>query len=207
MRLSRLLLASSCAAVLLALTACSHGSGSLSQAPKSPAASSSTAKSTANSAAKLVPLPAPTTNERLALALDHLGARHGPRGEVLTLSSEHLGSGRAKLQSSVASELQQVVDVLHDYPKADVLIEGYTDNRGSKRIDDRLSLGHAETVKQALIKDGLEATRLSTRGLGPDDPIADNHTRAGREQNRRVQLVFSDSSGNFVPVGKSGTSS
>lgn len=198
MRLSRHLLASSCAAVLLGLAACSHPSGSLGQAAAKPAA---------KPAEKLAPLPAPTTDERLALALDHLGARHGPRGEVLTLSSEHLGIAGAKLEPSVASELQQVVVVLRDYPKADVEIEGYTDNRGSKRVDDRLSFEHADTVKQTLIKDGLEATRLSAHGLGPDDPIADNHTRAGREQNRRVELVFSDSSGNFVSGQKRATSS
>jgi len=205
MRLSRYLLASSAAAMLLGLTACSHGSASLSQAMQPSAASSSAAKSSANRAEKLAPLPAPTNDERLALALDHLGARHGPRGEVLTLSGEHLAG--AKLQSSVASELEHVAAVLRDYPKADVLIEGYTDSRGSKRIDDRLSLEQADTVKEALIKDGLEATRLSARGLGPDDPIADNHTRAGREENRRVELVFSDSSGNFAPAGKPSTSS
>jgi outer membrane protein OmpA-like peptidoglycan-associated protein len=196
MRLSRHLLASSCAAVLLSLTACSHPSSSLTQAAAKPAA---------KPAETLAPLPAPTTDERLALALDHLGARHGPRGEVLTLSSEHLAG--AKLEPSVASELKQLAAVLRDYPKADVQIEGYTDNRGSKRVDDRLSLEHADTVKQTLIKDGLEATRLSARGLGPDDPIADNHTRTGREQNRRVELVFSDSSGNFVSGEKRATSS
>jgi len=191
MRYRRLHSALPCAAVL-ALSACSHGSSSLSQAAQPAAAPAS------KPAASLVPLPAPTPDERLAKALDRLGARHGARGEVLTLSSAEFGPGLTKLKANATTELQQVAKVLHDYPNADLLIEGYTDNRGNEHTDDKQSLERADAVKQSLMKDGLEVTRMTARGLGPADPVGDNKTPAGREENRRVELVFSDASGKFA---------
>jgi len=201
MSLSRRLLLPSCAAVLVSLAACDKGPTSLFHSMSSPAPSSAADKPAAKATAMPSPTstaPMPSPDAKLAQALDHLGAKHGPRGEVLTLPSEDFGPGPTKLRSDGATELQHVAAVLRDYPNADLLIEGYTDNRGKERSNERLSLGRADTVKQALMKDGLEVTRMSARGLGPADPIGDNHTAAGREQNRRVELVFSDSTGKFV---------
>lgn len=183
-----------CIAMLLSLTACSHSpwGGAQTKATTPPAAA---AKPTA--APAMIPLPAPTTDERLAVALDHLGAKRGPRGEVLILPGKDFPPGRAKLENAGTADLEHLAAVLHDFPKADLFIEGYTDDRGSPRDDKRLSLERAEAVKQTLIKDGLDSTRLRAQGLGPVDPIGDNKTQAGREENRRVELVFSDADGTF----------
>ncbi|HEV2286780.1 MAG TPA: OmpA family protein [Steroidobacteraceae bacterium] len=194
MRYSRLYSVLPCAAAL-ALGACSHGSSSLTQAMQPAAAAPAPA---AKPAAALVPLPPPTSDERLTKALDQLGARHGARGEVLTLTSTEFGPGLTKLKANATAELQQVAKVLRDYPNADLLIEGYTDNRGNEHTNDKQSLERADAVKQSLMKDGLEVTRMTAHGLGPADPIGDNHTSAGREENRRVELVFSDASGKFA---------
>lgn len=182
-------------ATLLSLTACSHspwGAAQTTQAATPPAAAAKPAVT------PIVPLPAPTLDERLALALDRLGAKRGPRGEVLTLPDREFKHGQTQLELAAADELKHLVQVLRDYPKADLLVEGYTDNRGNEQRDERMSLERADVVKQTLVNDGVEATRISARGLGPADPIGDNATKAGREENRRVELVFSDSDGQFA---------
>jgi outer membrane protein OmpA-like peptidoglycan-associated protein len=185
-----------CVATLLSLTACSHspwGAAKTMQPSTPPAAAAKPAATP-----PIIPLPSPTPDDRLAVALDHLGAKREPRGEVLTIPDREFMHGHAKLESTAADELKQLVTLLRDYPKADLLVEGYTDNRGKAHWDQRMSLERADVVKQTLVNDGLEATRISARGLGPADPIGDNATKAGREENRRVELVFSDSDGRFA---------
>jgi outer membrane protein OmpA-like peptidoglycan-associated protein len=139
-----------------------------------------------------------TSDERLALALKHLGAQHGPRGEVLRLPNVSFGPGQAQLKAGTGTDIEQVVTLLGEYPKVLLIVDGYTDNRGSEQLNDRLSLERAKSVQQALVADGLNATRIRTRGLASTDPIADNGTREGRDKNRRVELVFSDSAGTFA---------
>jgi outer membrane protein OmpA-like peptidoglycan-associated protein len=190
-----ILLMSACVAMLLSLTACSHspwGIAKTTQPATPPAAAANPA------ASPTIPPPEPTADERLALALDHLGAKREPRGEVLTIPDREFTHHNAKLESVAVDELKQIVQVLRDYPKADLIIEGYTDKRGNEHLDERMSLERADVVKQTLINDGVAPTRISARGLGPADPIGDNATKAGREENRRVELVFSNSEGRFA---------
>ncbi len=190
-----ILLMPACVAMLLALSACSYspwGAAKTTQPATPPAAAAKPA------AAPIAPQSAPTPDERLALALDHLGAKRETRGEVLTIPDREFANNHAKLGSAAAGELKQIVQVLRDYPKADLVVEGYTDNRGTEHRDERMSLERADVVKQTLVNDGVEATRISARGLGPADPIGDNSTKAGRDENRRVELVFSNSDGRFA---------
>jgi outer membrane protein OmpA-like peptidoglycan-associated protein len=163
--------------------------------PQTPAASA-TAKGDAPASMKVLPTPSP--DERLALALDHLGARRGVRGEMLTLTNDEFTSNHSKLQAPAADELKQLVTALRDYPDADIVVDGYTDNRGGQHRDERISLAQADVVKQALIADGIDARRIRAQGLGQADPIGDNTTKAGRAENRRVDLVFSNSEGRFT---------
>jgi outer membrane protein OmpA-like peptidoglycan-associated protein len=70
-----------------------------------------------------------------------------------------------------------------------VLIEGHTDNVGSPKFNEALSLRRAESVAEQLVKGGLQASGIERRGLGFDKPIADNTTPEGRAQNRRVVVT------------------
>jgi OOP family OmpA-OmpF porin len=181
-------------AALVSLTGCGYWPGSSKRATEPP-------RATAAPEAKAlipVPLPAPTEDERLALALDHLGAKHGTRGEIWRLTDAMLFvPGKTSVKQD-ESDLDHLVTVLHDYPKTDLIIEGYTDNQGNPHHNDRVSLQRANAVRHVLVAHGIDEKRIRTRGLGPADPVANNHTREGRDENRRVELIFSDAAGHFA---------
>jgi len=148
-------------------------------------------------------LVAQTGDERLAHALERLGAERGARGEVLELRHAQFAPGQAdfEIKAGSGTHLAQLVRVLRRYPKARLIVEGYTDDRGSAQLNDRLSLERAAAVRQALVVHGLRATAIRTRGRGSAYPVADNGTRSGRAMNRRVELVFSNAAGAFAPRG------
>ncbi|MBS0579660.1 MAG: OmpA family protein [Proteobacteria bacterium] len=180
--------------VLGLLAGCSKLSLGTGKAAAPPA--SATAKADASAPMKAQPTPNP--DERLALTLEHLGAKKGSRGETLTLGNDDFTSNHSKLQAPTADQLKQIVTALKDYPHADVIVIGYTDNRGGQQRDERISLKQADVVKQALVTDGMDASRIRAQGLGQADPIGDNATKAGREENRRVELVFSTAEGKLA---------
>ena len=66
---------------------------------------------------------------------------------------------------------------------------GHTDNTGSKATNQRLSAARATAVRDLLISKGVDASRMTAKGYGPDKPVADNKTVAGRAANRRVELT------------------
>lgn len=94
--------------------------------------------------------------------------------------------------SSISTEsygiLSDIISVLNDYPNAKFSIEGHTDSIGSYEINQVLSEKRANAVKAYLIKDGVDSTRLSAIGYGERRPIATNMYKAGRKQNRRVEI-------------------
>jgi len=97
-------------------------------------------------------------------------------------------SGSAKLTLSSQGPLDRVVAALRERPDLRVVIEGHTDNVGSREANIRLSKARADAVGAYLVSKGIDARRLGTVGLGPDQPVASNDTAEGRAQNRRVQL-------------------
>jgi len=83
-----------------------------------------------------------------------------------------------------------VAKALGDHPKITVRIEGHTDSRGSRRYNLRLSQHRDSSVRRYLIRRGVAASRMVAKGYGEEVPIADNRTKAGRAQNRRVEFVI-----------------
>jgi OOP family OmpA-OmpF porin len=77
---------------------------------------------------------------------------------------------------------------LHTYPSISLEISGHTSSEGDAAVNQRLSQERADAVKQWLVDNGVPPERLTTRGAGPDEPIADNKTAAGREKNRRIEF-------------------
>jgi len=91
--------------------------------------------------------------------------------------------------------LGRVADVLNEYPDRRVIVEGHTDSVGAETYNETLSRSRAESVAQSLRADGVSTTRIETRGLGESAPVADNGTSAGRQQNRRVEIVLAPGAG------------
>jgi len=96
----------------------------------------------------------------------------------------------AHLKPAASAKLQQVVDFAKQYPDANLEVSGYTDNRGSKAYNLKLSQRRADAVKAYLVKKGVAADRITTKGHGMEMPVADNNTRAGRAKNRRVEIRY-----------------
>ena len=97
-------------------------------------------------------------------------------------------TGKASIKFQSAEVLNQIINVLKKFPKSRFRIEGYTDSVGNKAKNITLSQNRADAVKIYLIQGGIDQSRLESKGYGPENPIASNKTRKGRELNRRVEI-------------------
>lgn len=122
--------------------------------------------------------------------IEALEAKATERGIVLTLGDVLFASGSATLQTGGYENLNRLVDFLERYPDQAVLIEGHTDSVGSAQSNERLSQRRADAVRDYLARRGIGERRLSARGLGEGRPVATNDTAAGRQQNRRVEIII-----------------
>lgn len=123
--------------------------------------------------------------------LDELNAKPTDRGLVLTLGDVLFATGKSDLKVGATSKLNQLVTFLNNYPSRTVSIEGYTDNVGSDDYNLGLSQRRADSVKSYLTVQGIASTRLAADGRGESSPVAGNDSAAGRQQNRRVEVVIS----------------
>ncbi len=97
-------------------------------------------------------------------------------------------SGKSSIKAESNQVLSDIVSILNEYPTAKFSVEGHTDSAGSNKLNQRLSDSRANSVKNFLVENGIDQFRLSAVGYGEDRPIASNKTRAGRAQNRRVEI-------------------
>ena len=131
----------------------------------------------------------------LADQVNDLQAQLTNRGLVLTLGDVLFDTGQATLKEGGLSAVDRLTTFLNDYPNRRVLIEGFTDEVGSEASNQELSERRAGAVREALIARGIAAARVATRGYGEAYPVASNAEAAGRQRNRRVEIVISDESG------------
>ena len=115
--------------------------------------------------------------------------RRTEQGLVTKLKSDILfETGRSDLKSQASTNLQEMAAIMKKYPENVLTIKGYTDSTGGAKTNEALSAKRATAVKSALINNGMPAPTISTLGMGPANPVADNKTADGRQQNRRVEI-------------------
>jgi len=127
--------------------------------------------------------------------LELLQAKPTDRGLVLMLGDTLFATGKAELKPGARENLDRLTAFLIEYPERTAAIEGYTDSAGSEEYNLELSQRRADSVKGYLVGQGVKTTRLSAAGRGEDAPVADNASVAGRQQNRRVEVIISKDAG------------
>jgi outer membrane protein OmpA-like peptidoglycan-associated protein len=130
--------------------------------------------------------------------LAELQAKQTDRGMVLTLGDVLFDTAAATLKPGAGAVLDRVAGFLKENDGTKVMIEGHTDARGSEQYNQQLSERRAQAVVDALAFRGIDRGRVEAVGRGKSLPVASNETAAGQQQNRRVELIFSDASGRFA---------
>ncbi len=112
------------------------------------------------------------------------------RGIVLTLGDVLFEFDKAALLPGARHNLEPLAEFLREHAKRQLIIEGHTDNVGSSEYNEKLSLRRAQAVREYLIGHGIDRNRMTTAGYGERYPVASNNSEAGRQQNRRVNVVI-----------------
>jgi len=155
----------------------------------------------AQAAAESARNQAASAQAQLASAQQQLAdmqARQTDRGVVVTLGDVLFDTGKSTLKPGAMSAINRLATFLSQNPNTKVLIEGHTDSVGSDDYNIGLSERRARAVATELQSRGIADSQIQTLGRGKDMPVATNDTPAGRQQNRRVEIVFSDASGRFA---------
>lgn len=132
--------------------------------------------------------------EQLETELASLQFAAEQRGDelVLTLGNLVFGFDQAELKPGVQRNLEPLVELLQDFPERRIRIEGYTDSVGNEEYNEQLSRERAEAVRVFLVNRGVDGSRIVVEGMGEQLPIASNDTAAGRQMNRRVEVVIAE---------------
>jgi OmpA-OmpF porin, OOP family len=97
-------------------------------------------------------------------------------------------TGKSSIKSQSEAVLSDIIKILNEYPNSKFTVEGHTDSVGSEKLNQGLSDSRANSVKEYLIKNGIDEFRLSSLGYGESKPIDSNNTSKGRANNRRVEI-------------------
>jgi len=128
-----------------------------------------------------------------------LQTRDTARGLIVSMSDVFFDTGKYSLRSGAREKLAKVAGILVAYPGLNIAVGGYTDNVGADDMNQKLSENRADSVRDYLVQQGVSANSVSAKGFGNTLPVTSNGNSAGRQQNRRVELLVSgDAIGNPV---------
>jgi outer membrane protein OmpA-like peptidoglycan-associated protein len=120
-----------------------------------------------------------------------LQTRDSARGLIVSMSDVLFDTGKYSLKPGAREKLAKVAGILLAYPGLNIEVGGYTDNVGGDGMNQRLSENRAGSVRDYLVQQGVATNSVSARGFGNTLPVASNDNSAGRQQNRRVELLVS----------------
>ena len=162
--------------------------------------------------AKAATVPPPVPSDRLSITPDSIAKEQTatptltsptpaivvvpPKSDDAVLCSRPIikvtfATNKYGIKSQHHDELKKLAELLKQFPESKGVIEGHTDNVGSKAYNMKLSRKRADSARRYLINNfGIAAERISTKGYGITKPVADNNTKEGRRQNRRIEANF-----------------
>jgi len=120
-----------------------------------------------------------------------LQTRDTARGLVVNMSDVLFDTGKFTLRPIAREKLAKVAGIVSGHPGLKLDVEGYTDSVGGDAYNQQLSENRGTAVRDYLTKEGMAESSVTTKGFGKADPVASNDTAAGRQQNRRVEIVIS----------------
>jgi outer membrane protein OmpA-like peptidoglycan-associated protein len=120
-----------------------------------------------------------------------LQTRDSARGLIVSMSDVLFDTGKFSLKPGAREKLSKVAGILLAYPGLDIAVGGYTDNVGGDEMNQKLSDNRAGSVRDYLVQQGVSTNSVTSKGFGETLPVASNDTSAGRQQNRRVELLVS----------------
>jgi outer membrane protein OmpA-like peptidoglycan-associated protein len=130
--------------------------------------------------------------EKLSAQLNSiLQTRDSARGLIVSMSDVLFDTGKYSLKPGAREKLAKVAGILLAYPGLNIAVGGYTDNVGSDAMNQTLSEHRAGAVRDYLVAQGVGASSVTATGFGNSAPVASNENSAGRQQNRRVELLVS----------------
>ena len=132
-------------------------------------------------------------------ALRGMNAKQTERGTLVTFGDVLFQFGKSNLQPNSRNNINTLANYLIQNPDRKVIVEGYTDSVGSAAFNQTLSERRAEAVRAALVKAGVDPTRIVAQGYGKEYPVASNATDSGRAQNRRVEVTISNDNQPVAP--------
>jgi outer membrane protein OmpA-like peptidoglycan-associated protein len=120
-----------------------------------------------------------------------LETRDTARGLIVNMSDVLFDSGKYSLRPGAREKLAKVAGIISGHPGLKLEVEGHTDNVGGDEFNQKLSEQRGTAVRDYLTHQGIAANSVTTEGFGKSKPVVSNDTAAGRQQNRRVELVVS----------------
>ena len=161
------------------------------QAEAAKARADEQARKSADQAAQAIEAQRQLRAQLLAQLNAVLQTKDTPRGLVATMADVLFATGKYELAQDANLALAKLSGVILAHPGLKLRIEGYTDSTGSDQTNLKLSEQRAGAVRLFLIQQGLSPDSVTSMGMGSADPVASNDTAAGRQQNRRVEIVVS----------------
>ena len=118
-----------------------------------------------------------------------LAAKGSQTPKVFTFDNLTFETNSARITTEARPNVDDLIQIMQAYPSMNIRIEGNTDSTGPESLNDPLSADRAEAVKAELVKAGIDSGRVATRERGESKPVATNETEAGREKNRRIDVI------------------
>jgi outer membrane protein OmpA-like peptidoglycan-associated protein len=130
---------------------------------------------------------------------ESLNAKQTDRGTLVTFGDVLFDVNKAELKNSGMMNVNKLAQFLQENPDRKVIVEGYTDSTGAASYNQSLSERRAGSVRMALVKMGVDPSRVVSQGYGKEYPVADNGSASGRAMNRRVEVTISNDNQPVAP--------